>query len=163
MLGDVGRAQGAGQAFAGDPTLAAASQIPLHSPDTMASIAARTFLVMRFGGPISAVGAGWSSASSERLAGIGGVMFSVIGLSATAARSATHQNVTFLHRAGWPLHDSERPAYESGLRGLSHARVIPATAWLASPLGTKPFCRINETILKQARAIEPTNSVSKGA
>jgi hypothetical protein len=51
------------------------------------------------------------------------------------------------------FHDSRKPAGESGICGLSSGRAIQATAWLASPLGTKPFCRINETILKQARAI----------
>jgi hypothetical protein len=41
------------------------------------------------------------------------------------------------------------------------SRLIAATAWLASPLGTKPSCRINEAILKQASAIRRACSVSR--
>jgi hypothetical protein len=44
----------------------------------MTAIAARTLLDIRFDRSISA-GAGWSRAASARLAGIGGVIFSMIG------------------------------------------------------------------------------------
>ena len=52
-----------------------------------------TFFETRFGGPISA-GAGWSRAASARLAGIGGVMFSMIGTIGACPAAATHRNVT---------------------------------------------------------------------
>jgi hypothetical protein len=85
------------------PTLAAASQILLHSPDTMASIAARTFLLMRRGGMLSAAAAGWSRTASARLAGIGGMMFSMIGTIGACPVAATHRNVTFCLAARyWP-------------------------------------------------------------
>jgi hypothetical protein len=65
--------------------------IVLHSPVTMASIAARTFFEIRFGGPISVVGAGWSRAASARLAGVpGGVMFSMSATVGCWRPSATH-------------------------------------------------------------------------
>jgi len=79
VLGDVGVLRALDRLSRVSPTLAAASQILLQSPLTMASIAARTFLDIRFGGPMSAVGAGWSRTASARLAGIGGMMFAMMG------------------------------------------------------------------------------------
>jgi hypothetical protein len=97
------------------PTFAAASQIFLQSPDTNASIAARTFLLIRFGGPTSA-GTGWSRAASAHFAGIGGVMFSM-GRTIGAwprSRNAPKRHVFVSGRR--PLHDSRKPAGELGIR-----------------------------------------------
>jgi hypothetical protein len=79
--------------------LAAASQIFLHSPDTIRSMAARTLALMRLGGPMS-TGTGWSRAASARLAGIGGVTFFMIGiivaLADTPQRTKRH-----VFASGW--------------------------------------------------------------
>src|ERR1700686_3791093 len=78
------------------PTRSAASQIRLHLPDTMASIARRTLAEMRFCGPADSAGAGVSSTASARLAGVpGGVMFSMLGTVGAWRRCATYRNVTF--------------------------------------------------------------------
>ena len=67
------------------PTFSAASQIFLHSPFTIRSIAARTFFEILFGALGGTMGAGASSAASARLAGIlSGVAFFMIALSALA-------------------------------------------------------------------------------
>jgi hypothetical protein len=104
MLGDVGVLRARDRLSRASPTLAAASQIFFQSPDTMASIAARTFLEIRFGGPMSA-GAGWSNAASARLAGIGGVMFSMIG-TIGACRAA--RNAPKRHVLRWPREEDRR-------------------------------------------------------
>jgi hypothetical protein len=63
----------------------------LQSPDTMASIAARTFYEMRRGGSGSA-GAGLSKAARARLAGVpGGVIFSMFATLASCRWFATHR------------------------------------------------------------------------
>jgi hypothetical protein len=81
------------------PTFAAASQIFLHSPDTMTSIAARTLAEMRRGGSAFA-GAGVSSTASARLAGVpGGVMFSIFATVCASRQFATYQNVTYARTA----------------------------------------------------------------
>jgi hypothetical protein len=88
VLGDVGVLSARERLSRARPALAAASLIFLHSPETMASIAARTFFEMRFGGPTSA-GTGWSRAARARLAGMGGVMFSMVTTLACSAGRAT--------------------------------------------------------------------------
>jgi uncharacterized membrane protein len=87
------------------PTFSAASLIVLHSPVTMASMAARTLFEMRFGGPISVVGAGWSRTASARLAGVpGGVMFSMVAPWALGV--AAQRTTRDVFRVG-PLRDSK--------------------------------------------------------
>jgi len=68
----------------------------------LASIAARTFGEMRFGGPISA-GGGWSRAARARLAGFGGVMFSMIDTIGPrpTIRNAPKRHV-FASAIAWP-------------------------------------------------------------
>jgi hypothetical protein len=94
------------------PTFSAASQIFLQSPFTIKATAARTLAEMRVG-LIGTVGAGWSRAARARLAG----GFFMVAPSAGMRRPATHQTSRYA-RAAWPLHDSRKPAGESGLRGL---------------------------------------------
>jgi hypothetical protein len=61
----------------------------------MASIAARTFLEIRFGGPGSAGAGAWSRAASARLAGAGGVMFFHVRHLGRLPRGRNALNVTF--------------------------------------------------------------------
>ena len=100
------------------PAFAAASTTFLHSPDTMASMAIWTLFEMRFGLPGVTGGAGWSSAARSRLAGAGGVMFSMLAPSASGKLGATHLNVTFWQRARWPPHDSRKAAGARLICGL---------------------------------------------
>jgi hypothetical protein len=60
----------------------------------MASIAARTFFDIRFGGPMS-VGTGWSRTASARLAGMGGMLFSITPRSAPAPESQRTETSRF--------------------------------------------------------------------
>src|SRR5665213_989815 len=101
------------------PTFSAAAVRVLHSPDTMASIAARTLLEMRRGlVPGSTTGAGWSSAARARLAG--GVIFSM----PYRRHIAVEPQRTKRHGFKWALPDSRKPARGSpGRDGDSYRRL----------------------------------------